>query len=761
MKIRIPLAALIASSSLSSFALDIPTGAPPSPLFGATEFSQKMLMFEEFGTQPLLATEAPSSQVLPAPLTCDGFPQGEALDAFLSSHQLYPLPRVSAVDQLANPWQSKIKECVPTVRSTVMEGRPPGEFFSHQRWKEFFPQVFFQSAQTGSRVNGGVRDAMQRHLYQVGEFGPGGLYHQGGTTRGTEIRFHPLMPVQEPQSVWTFDGTLPPKLLMARYGEPILFRHFNALPIERSANHGFGEHTISTHLHNGHNPAESDGFAHAFFFPGQYYDYRWPMVLAGYDTINHDAKDPRAGAPDGRGGILQLPGDPGEVGSTLWFHDHMLDYTAQNVYKGNAAMINQYSSVDRGREPRTLAEAQGRGGRGYACHYANGSSPNLCLPSGSGLDWGNRDYDVNLLIADKAWDSRGQLFFNIFNTDGFLGDRMTVNFLYKPYLDVRARRYRFRVLNGSVSRYLKLALVDQKGRRVPFHLIANDGNLMEYAIPFPNAQSSDLPEQGIAERYDIIVDFSRFKPGDRLYLVNLLEHEDGKGPHQVVSLTQVLSNQYQGDPSVGKFLEFRVQAMLPGSRDLSMNPMNYEPGKLKMIPRPKFTAEELSRAKHRTFEFGRSEGTDRQPWTIKTDGGAGLTADPHRISAAPKVGDVEIWHLKNGGGGWSHPVHIHFEEGQIQTRGGNPPPIWELWARKDVFRVGPLSDSTQSVDIAYRFREFAGTFVEHCHNTQHEDHAMLLRWDLEHPGQTQSIPTPMPSWEGVFYEDSFKLDGAR
>ena len=77
---------------------------------------------------------------------------------------------------------------------------------------------------------------------------------------------------------------------------------------------------------------------------------------------------------------------------------------------------------------------------------------NLCLPSGSGLDWGNRDYDVNLMVADKAWSNSGQLKFNIFNTDGFLGDRITVNWVYKPYLDVRARRYRFRILNASVSR---------------------------------------------------------------------------------------------------------------------------------------------------------------------------------------------------------------------------------------------------------------------------------------------------------------------
>jgi hypothetical protein len=59
--------------------------------------------------------------------------------------------------------------------------------------------------------------------------------------------------------------------------------------------------------------------------------------------------------------------------------------------------------------------------------------------------------------------------------------------------------------------------------------------------------------------------------------------------------------------------------------------------------------------------------------------------------------------------------------------------------------------------MAIRFREFAGTFMEHCHNTQHEDHAMLLRWDIEHPGQTKLMPAPIPTWDGVEYVDSAAL----
>ena len=81
------------------------------------------------------------------------------------------------------------------------------------------------------------------HEYKVGEFGPGGLYYLDVDgdgkpgSQGVEIKIHPNLPVQAPNSVWTFDGTLPPKLLMARYGEPILFRNYNALPIDPTASH--------------------------------------------------------------------------------------------------------------------------------------------------------------------------------------------------------------------------------------------------------------------------------------------------------------------------------------------------------------------------------------------------------------------------------------------------------------------------------------------------------------------------------------------
>jgi hypothetical protein len=231
---------------------NIPTGASPSPLFGAQPFTQQMLLFEEFGTQPLPTIDCtgPACTSLPDPLDCQGPPNSTALDQFLSQ-PLHPRPTVEANTALPNPWSATISMCIGRQVTGVIEGRPPGENFAHQRYDDFPYQVYFQTAMAGSRVNGGIRDGLQMHRYSVGEFGPGGLYHNtagiagfDGTMRGLAIRFHPNMPVQDPKALWTFDGTLPPKLLMARYGTPILLRNYNALPIDPAANAGFGIHTI-------------------------------------------------------------------------------------------------------------------------------------------------------------------------------------------------------------------------------------------------------------------------------------------------------------------------------------------------------------------------------------------------------------------------------------------------------------------------------------------------------------------------------------
>jgi manganese oxidase len=628
----------------------VPTGAPPSPLFGAKPFTQAMPRFEVLNRGNNVFTG-----------------------------DLDPVPT-----RLANQTSITMAPEFGSVQGPC-EGRPPGEDWAHQRWDEFLPKVCVEATQEGAKTN------------------PNG---------NIEFRFHPSMPIQDPLKAWTFNGTIPPKLVIGRYGEPILFRHHNRLPADVTKNGGFGRHTITTHEHNGHNGAESDGFTGAFFFPGQYYDYRWPMILAGHDSINVDATDPRAAAPDDNGGTYKVPGDWHETMSTHWFHDHMFSFTSQNVYKGNAAMFNMYSALDRGNEEMN-------------------DGVNLRLPSGTAKSWGNLDYDVNLMLADKAFDSNGQLFFDIFDLDGFIGDVMTVNLAFKPYFEVERRKYRFRILNASVSRFFKLCLSDAS----QIIWIGNDGNLMPQPLSV-----TQLDEQGIAERYDIVIDFSRYSIGDKVWLVNLCEHQDGKKPAADRTLADALAGK-SADPCVGKCLEFRI-VRNPATPDLSQVPAV-------MIPNPDLSS--IPVVRERTFEFGSgaknpADPTDLDPWGVKVDGGSMLTADYGRVSAAPQPGTREVWHLVNGGGGWDHPIHIHFEEGQILARNGSAAqvPAWEK-GRKDVYRLRPGG----SVTLTMQFREFFGMYMEHCHNTVHEDHAMLIRWELDRG--LVPMPTPVPTPSGVTY----------
>jgi FtsP/CotA-like multicopper oxidase with cupredoxin domain len=551
-------------------------------------------------------------------------------------------------------------------------------------------------------------------------------------TQPIPLKFHPQIPTQDPNSVWTFNGTIPPKLVQGRYMEPILFRHHNTLPADVTQNNGFGRHTISTHEHNGHHGAENDGFTGAFFFPNQFYDYHWPIVLAGLNSINVNATDPKAATPNDAGGSDKIPGDWHETMSTHWFHDHMFTFTSQNVYKGNAAMFNIYSALDRGDE--TVNDGV-----------------NLRLPSGSsnGKGWGNLDYDVNLMLADKAFDPTGQLYFDIFNFDGFLGDVMTVNLTYKPYFEVERRKYRFRILNAAVSRFFKVALCDDLNNAVQFQQIANDGNLLPSPVPL-----TQLDEQGIAERYDIVIDFSQFAIGRKLYFVNLCQHENGRKPNKDLSLSNALQPN-QPDPCVGKFLEFRI-VRDPAQPDQSQVPAV-------MIPNPDLSKIPVSR--QRTFTFGSganqplpaseqtyTTGSNNQPgpWGVATDNGPMLNASWGRISAAPSYGTREIWTLQNGGGGWDHPIHIHFEEGQILARNGSASnvPAWEK-GRKDVYRLRPGG----SVTLTMQFRDWGGMFMEHCHNTVHEDNAMLVRWEIDNGGAPflRPLPTPVPTPQGVTF----------
>lgn len=680
----------------SSFA-DVPTGTPRSPLFGAKKFTQRM---------PRLELQTP------IPLVNENWEASFPLD--LEEPNAKRLSWHTDFSATSNPPSSLVNSL--TGRGPI-EGRPPGDFFAHQRWQEFFPQVGYILSMARLKNN---------------------------------TSFHPKFPGQELDKVWTFGqgrnarGAATPPLIKARYGEPLLARIYNNLPKNREKNGGFGRNEISTHFHNAHNGAESDGACNAFHFPGTFYDYRWSTTLARRDRINTQATEPRASGPDGNGGLTFVAGDFRELQGSMWFHDHRFFFTAENVYKGNVGVINYYSGPDRGNE-----------------RLVDPYNVNHRLPSGYALDWGNIDFDVNLVIHDASFDADGQYFFDIFDMLGHLGDLMMVNFAYAPYFEVLPRKYRFRFLNAGMSRFIKLAIVTADKKEVPFTLIANDGNLLVNPIP-SDLMGDQLPIQGPAERYDIVVDFSKFKVGDRLQVLNLMMHKTGEKADGTVSISKALKGEDK-DPGVGGLLEFRIVSTVesvdaPGlmlyasDADDSRIPMTLTEQIPLVAPVRKrhieFKKKELNRAKDC---LPSCEDKEFLPWVVRINGEDQHSLNANRISLlVPKPGEVEHWTIENGGGGWDHPIHLHFEEGVTFKRNGNTPPVHENLVRKDVWRL----PGNGKVEFQVQFGEFGGAYVQHCHNTVHEDFAMLLRYQLiadNGEAQLAISPTPVPTEDGVTF----------
>jgi FtsP/CotA-like multicopper oxidase with cupredoxin domain len=689
----------------SAFADDtgVPTGTPRSPLFGAQKFTQVM-------PRLLLQTPIPLTPVT----SLDGGGQFDA--AFPSNLGERPSKRLSYHTNFSATNPSAPQFVNPVTGVGPIEGRPPGEVFAQQRWSEFFPKVGYISSWTGV---------------------------------GPNQKFHPNFPAQATNSVWTYatgnvtnQATLPPPLIKGRYGEPIVRRIYNNTPVDRTLNNGFGRNETQLHFHNAHNGAESDGASNVHHFPGTFYDYRWSTTLARRDTINTGATDPRASGPNGNGGLVNVAGDFRELQGTMWAHDHRFFFTAENVYKGALGMINYYSGPDRGNEELD-------------------DGINLRLPSGSLLDSGNLDFDVNLIVSDSAFDPTGQYFFDIFDTNGFLGDVPLVNFAYAPVFEVLPRKYRFRILNACMSRFLQLKLADESGNPVPFQFIANDGNLVVNPIPL-----AGLDQQGTAERYDIVVDFSNFRIGDTVQLVNTLVQVDGRLPQQQVSLAQALRG-VAADPMVGPLLQFNIvnsvpSVDVPGVTHLATDP---DPSQVPAVLTQQIPIVTPVRTRVVTWADGEgdSRGNNGQcipdcpagaqfPWVVSVDGGQQHSMNANRIQLeVPKPGEIEHWTFVNDGGEWDHPIHLHFEEGITMNRGQNPIPATEKLVRKDVWRLRPAGQ----VQFQVQFGEYGGAYVTHCHNTVHEDFALLMRIQLltgvAGSPQAAITPTPNPTPAGVVF----------
>jgi len=552
-----------------------------------------------------------------------------------------------------------------------------------------------------------------------------------------------------PSIIYGFNGTFPGPMINNEYGKPSLVRFTNRLDenplnLDRQ-DYGDPELRFLTHLHNAHTAPESDGNPHYAFLFGPK-DHGFPLHSFVDQLYLH--------WPAGN--------DSREKQSFFWFHDHVMDFTGANVYKGMVGLFPIYdpeNNLDAG------DETQGLRLPGVRTNHADGSF--------------DVEYDIPLAIYDVRFDDGvtihkdfhdglgefpaagnpkthpewwGKSFFKHFPNHGFVGDVFTVNGTAYPVLEVKRRKYRFRFLDCSISRIYELQLMTSTNGPVPardlgyateedlqgqwriedgqqamnFTQIATDGGLMPFAI------TRDTFELWPAKRREQIVDFTKYKDGsptkkgDVIYLTNVMKMPTGRmwsnstrfdpDPNYKIPIMKIVIGDDAPDNSI-----------LPGPtkklRDLPPLPSNWQ----------SLLDDRL------IFEVQRGSAGGELEWLIN-----GKPFDPqiellsltnragHQYPATPKKNSFNLWEIRNGGGGWVHPIHLHMEEHRTVMRNnkdvtvtpdpGHPDDV----SREDLVALDP-SEST----IVYRgFRDFVGPYVAHCHNLMHEDHAMMFGWTI-------------------------------
>ncbi|HSP52603.1 MAG TPA: multicopper oxidase domain-containing protein [Cryobacterium sp.] len=379
-----------------------------------------------------------------------------------------------------------------------------------------------------------------------------------------------------------------------------------------------------------------------------------------------------------------------QIARTLWYHDHNHHVTAQNVYAGLAGF---YPMADK------YEQAQ--------------------LPQG--------EYDVPLMISDALFKADGSLGYNDNDHKGLWGDVILVNGVPWPTMKVKPRIYRFRILVASIARSYRPTL----STRDPVHIVGTDAGMV------PVVQAVQSWRQGTAERYEVLIDFRKYRTGQLIELRNL-------------------SNKNNVEfANTNKIMRFEVVA---DSGPASMNtiPATLDDGgapSLGGVPTMSLTPA-MVKAK-RKLTVDRSGGE----WTIN-----GVTwvdvekSGFSKLFGNPQPYDVEEWTLINASGGWFHPLHIHLVDGKIIGRNTNrgQPFAWENGPKDNVY----LGEN-ESATVLMQFdtgQDPGGRYMIHCHNLVHEDHDMMVQfavgdWRVNDPITTDpAVPdtTPLGSFPPVY-----------
>jgi FtsP/CotA-like multicopper oxidase with cupredoxin domain len=517
-------------------------------------------------------------------------------------------------------------------------------------------------------------------------------------------------------TIYGFNGTFPGPMINAEYGKSCLVRfqnylHENPENLDRQ-DFGAPDWAFLTHLHNGHTAAESDGNPHhreQAYRPGEWCDNLYLNYPAG--------------------------NNPHEKQSFFWFHDHRLDHTGANVYKGMVGLFPLYDPVlDPGDETRGLRLPGVRTDNPdgsfdvaydiplvfYDCRLDDGVVPHQDFHDGCGES------------HPEWW---GKTYFRHFPNSGFVGDVFTTNCTAYPVLRVKRRKYRFRMLSASISRCYDITFMSSRSAprsaismrysgdelqgqwRLPegqqclkMTQIASEGGLLPYPL------ERDSIEVWPAKRREVVVDFTKYmdgtptKDGDVIYVVNRMKMRNGRKPDSFDSKYKI--------PMVKIVIEGNELAA-----DSSVMPV---PGPSGTPLRPCPDISGWASWPRRSFELQRGGGSGGEiQWLINDH-----PFDPTVPLATVQSGAAEVWMIRNGGGGWTHPMHLHMEEHQVVQRNGRPTPAdprhVDDIAKEDVIALDP----GEEVWVARRFRTFTGRYVAHCHNLAHEDHAMMFGWSI-------------------------------
>ncbi len=322
---------------------------------------------------------------------------------------------------------------------------------------------------------------------------------------------------------------------------------------------------IVTHLHGGHSGQESDGFPEAWFLPAaKNIPAGYATVGSHYDTFKAEAEALYGQPWEPGSAVFQYDND--QAAATMWYHDHTLGMTRSNVYAGPAGFYLL------------------RGGPGdEVTGVLPGPAPALGDPAGM------QYYEIPIAIQDRSFNQDGSLFYPdnraffeglnqpptqpyldipfipdqacdgpsdispIFNPE-FFGNTIVVNGNTWPFLEVEQRRYRFRFLNGCNSRFLILKL----SNGLPFWQLGAEGGFL------PAPVQLDQLLLGLAERADVIVDFTNVPVGTTIILQNL-------GPDEPFGGGEPPGDFDAADPNTtGQVMQFRVVRRT--SRDTSTPP---------------------------------------------------------------------------------------------------------------------------------------------------------------------------------------------